>query len=53
MSIPVDEGTILKTEITENNTTVTTTTAAVQPGEPEASFFQKPAFYTGPDFPER
>jgi len=49
ISIPVAKGAILKVEVLENETPVTITATAVQPGEPAATLFAKPEGYDGPE----
>lgn len=51
MSIPLEDGTILKTEITENNTTVTIEAISIEAGDPDPTLFEKPSSYAGPDLP--
>ncbi|MEM6910007.1 MAG: SUMF1/EgtB/PvdO family nonheme iron enzyme [Verrucomicrobiota bacterium] len=53
LNLSVESGTILKLEVTEDHTTLTTVVTSLEEKELAPSLFQKPLDYTGADFPPR
>lgn len=57
LSIPVDKGSVVRTQITERSSCVTTTVSSILPAKPgtksalAADIFRKPEGYVGPELP--